>query len=158
MKKRLFIIVVASACLLGSVLYLKINPPLSANGITYYQDDKTKRVVQIVNSGFADITLNNVLVNGIKAKKVELATSRSNHMIAGGGLDENPHITFHKINEVKVKPELPHKDQQELYEKDDRKVIKDYGLRVWGNEVPERLKITYTYLFIPFTLEVDVTE
>ncbi|WP_078549249.1 hypothetical protein [Litchfieldia alkalitelluris] len=79
-------------------------------------------------------------------------------MVAGGGLDEDPYITFHKINELEIQPALPLDEQNRLYEMDDRQIIKHYGLRAFGNEVPERIAIKYTYLFIPYSLEVDVSE
>ncbi|WP_133058602.1 hypothetical protein [Halalkalibacter urbisdiaboli] len=159
LKKTLLIIGgILVFLLLGSFIYLKTNPPLSANGISFYLDDETKRVVEIVNSGFANIKLKNVLVNGNKAENVELGASRTNHMVAGGGLDEDPYITFHKINKLEIQPELPLDEQKGLYEIDDRQIIKHYGLRVFGNEVPEKINIKYTYLCIPYSLEVDVTE
>lgn len=154
-KKVLIIGGILFFLLLGCFIYLKANPPLSASGISFYSDDETKRVVVIVNSGFTDIKLKNVLVNGNKAENVELGVSRTNHMVAGGGLDEDPYITFHKINELKIQPELPH---EKRYEMDDRQIIKHYGLRFWGNEVSEKINIKYTYLFIPYSLEVDVKE
>ncbi|SDP81679.1 hypothetical protein [Halobacillus aidingensis] len=156
--KRLPIANILVFLVLGIFIYLKANPPLSANGISFYQDNETKRVVEIVNSGFADIKLKNVLVNGNKAENVELGASRTNHMVAGGGLDEDRYITFHKINELEVQPELPLEELRGLYEKDDRQIIKHYGLAVIGNEVPEKINIKYTYLYIPYSLEVNVTE
>ncbi|MFC7063818.1 hypothetical protein [Halobacillus seohaensis] len=144
--------------LLGSIIYLKANPPLSSNGISFYADDEKKRVVEIVNSGFANINLQNVLINGNKAENVELGASRTNHMVAGGGLEEDPYITFHKINKIEVQPELSPEEQKALYEEDDRKIIKHYGLRAFGNEIPEKITIKYMYSFIPYSLEVDVTE
>jgi hypothetical protein len=159
LKKALLIIGgILVFTLLGSLIYLKVNPPLSANGISFYPDDETKRVVEIENSGFANIKLKNVLVNGNNAENVELGASRTNHMVAGGGLDEDPYITFHKINKLEVQPKLPSQEQKELYEKESRQTIKHYALRAFGVEAPEKINIKYTYLFIPYSLEVDVTE
>lgn len=112
---------------MGCFIYLKANPPLSANRISIYPDHETKRVVRIVNSGFADIILINVLVNGNESENVEWGASRTNHMVAGGGLDEDPYITFHKVNKLEIQPELPLDEQNRIYEIDDRQVIKHYG-------------------------------
>ncbi|KGX87120.1 hypothetical protein N783_10460 [Pontibacillus marinus BH030004 = DSM 16465] len=144
--------------LCGCFIYLKSNPPLSSKGVSFYADYETKRVVEIENNGFANLKLKDVLVNGFKAEKVELGVSRSNHMIAGGGLDEDRYITFHKLSELEIQPVLPLDEQRKLYQKGDKKIIKHYGLRVFGNEVPKTLNIKYTYLGIPYSLEVDVTE
>ncbi|AYC30330.1 hypothetical protein [Paenisporosarcina cavernae] len=144
--------------LLGSIIYLKANPPLEANGISFYPDDKTKRVIEITNFGLANINLENVLVNGNNSENVELGISRTNHMVVGAGLDKDPYITFHKINELEIHPALPLDELNELNEMDDRRIIKHYGLRTFGNEVPEKITIKYTYLFIPYSLDVDVTE
>ncbi|MBT2680648.1 hypothetical protein J7E38_16685 [Bacillus sp. ISL-35] len=144
--------------LVASLIYLKANPPLSANGISFYEKDDTKRVVELVNSGFADIKLKEVLINGNKPESVELWASTTNHMVAGGGLDDDPFITFYKINEIEIQPKLSQEEQNKLYEMEDREVIKHYGLRVFGNEAPEKINITYNYLLIPYSLEVDVME
>ncbi len=127
-------------------MYIKMNPPLSAPGITYDIRDETKRVIQIVNDGFANCNLKSVLVNGNAAQQVELGVSRTNHMVLGAGVEEDPNITFHDIQEFQVQPKGLA----------DKHVIKHYGLRVFGKENPEYIKIKYTYLGIPYTLEVDV--
>lgn len=139
-------------------MYLKANPPLSSNGMTFYSDDETKRVVEIINNGFANIKINKVLVNGKKAKKVELGASRTSHLVIGGGLDRDPYITFHNIIELEVQPALSPEEERRLSEKGDKKIIKHYGLRIVGNEVPETINIKYTYLGIPFSLNIDVTQ
>lgn len=159
LKRKLLITGLIFVFLLwGCFIYLKSNPPLSSKGISFYADDETKRVVEIENNGFANLKLKHVLVNGFKSEKVELGVSRSNHMVAGGGLDEDPYLTFHKLNELEIQPMLPLEEKRRLYQKGDKKIIKHYGLRVFGNEAPKTLHIKYSYLGIPYSLEVDVTE
>jgi hypothetical protein len=157
LKKTSLIIGFVSVFLVLSIfIYIKFNPPLSANGVSSFSEDEMKRVVEIVNSGFANINIKSVLVNRNKAQNVELGASRTNHLVIGGGLEEERYITFHNFNELEVQPELPIEELKRLNEKGDTKIIKHYGLLVFGNEVPEKIMIKYTYLGFPFSLEVDV--
>jgi hypothetical protein len=155
LKKVSIIIGVAFVFLLLSIfIYLKLNPPLSTPGYSSYSDDKMKRIVEIVNSGFANIKIKSVLINGNKAQKVDLGASKTEHLVAGAGIEEDPNITFHNINDLEVQP-VVERDKLSLKGKD---LIKHYGLRVYGNEVPKKVMIKYNYLGIPFSLEVSVKE
>lgn len=80
-------------------------------------------------------------------------------MVAGAILEED-HITFHNIKEFDVEPRLTPEEITRIIEeeKGDRQTIIHYGLRVFGNEIPEKITIKYTYLGIPYSLEVDVKE
>ena len=159
LKKTSLIIGFLSVFLVLSIfMYITVNPPLSANGVSSFSDDKMKIVVEIVNSGFSNIKIKSVLVNGNNAQNIELGVSRTNHLVIGGGLEEDRYITFHNINELEVQPELPIEELKRLNEKRDTQIIKHHGLRVIGKEIPEKIMIKYTYLGIPFSLEVDVKE
>lgn len=157
MRKRYLLIATIIFLLLGSIIvYLKANPPLSALGVSYYADDETKRVIQLVNSGLVNIKLNTVLVNGNDKSKVELGVTRSNHMVMGGGLDEDPTITFHAINKFPIKPVLSPEEFMEKVNQGELQSIKQYGIRILGLEEPKVVTIKYTYLGFPLSLEVDV--
>jgi hypothetical protein len=80
-------------------------------------------------------------------------------MVSGTILDEDQ-ITFHNINEFSVKPRLTPEEITRIKEeeKGDKQTIIHYGLRITGNEPPEKITIKYTYLGIPFSIEVDVKE
>jgi len=159
LKKNFFISVFIIVVLLGSLLlYLKIHPPLSFSGITNYTEDDKKRVIEIVNTGFVNVELNTVLVNGRDKGKVELGVSRSNHMIMGSGLDEDPTITFHSIDEFPIKPESNSEDRTERINQDELQSIKFYGIRIFGHEEPKEITIKYKYLGMPFSLEVDTVK
>jgi hypothetical protein len=93
LKKASLVVVFTYILFAASFVYLKANPPLSSSGVSFYGDEETKRVVEIVNSGFANIKIKDVLVNGNKAQNVELGASRTNHLVAGEGLDEDQYIT-----------------------------------------------------------------
>ncbi|WP_227396118.1 hypothetical protein [Jeotgalibacillus aurantiacus] len=146
------------ALLLVSVIYLKFNPPLSANGVSFYADDETKRVIEIINDGFTDVSLRQVMADEKKVEQTELGIGRSNHIIAGDGLDEDPYISFHNINEYAIQPALSSEELNDLYTVEDTQVVKHYGLRTFGDHSPQKITIDYTYLFLPSTLEVDVSE
>ena len=84
MKKNFFISVFIIIVLVGSLfLYLKTHPPLSYSGITDYTEDEKKRVIEIENTGFVNVELNAVLVNGRDKGKVELGVSRSITLLWG---------------------------------------------------------------------------
>lgn len=159
MKKIILLIGIISILFVVSFIYLKSNPPLTVTGKTYYTYEETKRIVSIENNGFTDIKLKNVLVNGKKAKNVELGVSRTLQMV-GGTIRDGEQITFHNINEFAVKPRLQDEEITRIIEdeKGDRQTIIHYGVRVTGNEPPEKITIKYTYLGIPYSLEVDVKE
>lgn len=155
-SRYVLVVVVIFISIVGSIVFFKTTSPLSSTGITFYDADETKRGVEIVNSGFANISIQKVLVNGNEARKVELGASRTNHLVVGEGIEKVPYITFHNINELEVKPELTAEKLKELNEKDDNETIRHYGLRVIGNEVPEIITIEYKYLGILYSLDVDV--
>lgn len=157
MKKIFLTIVILIVGLMAVfVIYIKSNPPLSSPGFSGYVD-KTLKVIEIENSGFVDIKINKVLVNGNEPRKVELGVSRSSLIVGGGaGLDENLYVSFHKINDFKIKPKLTPKEQKERFENGDLKSIKHYGLRVYGKEEPEEITVSYTYLGVPLKLIVNV--
>lgn len=134
---------------------LKIYPPLSSWGFTSFADQETKKVVEIVNSGYVPIKIKRVLVNENEAKEVELGVSTSNHMVLGAGIDEEPTITFHNILQVKVQPKP---SQEELNDLTITDIARHYGLRVTGNEIPEIITIQYSYFGIPFELDIDVQD
>ncbi|UTW69502.1 hypothetical protein KHA80_22510 [Anaerobacillus sp. HL2] len=69
----------------------------------FYTYEETKRIVEIENKGFANIKLKNVLINGKKAKNVELGVSRTLQIVGGQFIVDQ--ITFHIINEFD-KPRL----------------------------------------------------
>lgn len=159
MKKNFFISLFIIVVLLGSLfLYLKMHQPLSYSGITNYAEDDKKRVIEIVNTGFVNVELNTVLVNGRDKGKVELGVGRSNHMIMGSGLDEDPTITFHSIDEFPIKPESNSEDSAERINQDGLQSIKFYGIRIFGHEEPKVITIKYKYLGMPFSLEVDTVK
>lgn len=159
LKKLFLVIGVISFLFLVGFIYLKANPPLAVPGITFYTYEETKRIVSIENNGFTSIKLKNVLVNGKKAKNVELGVSRTLQMVSGT-IRDGEQITFHNINEFDVKPRLRDEEITRIIEeeKGDRQTIIHYGLRVTGNEPPEKITIKYTYLGIPYSIEVDVKE
>ncbi|MDX1805865.1 MAG: hypothetical protein R3267_02410 [Paenisporosarcina sp.] len=159
MKKNFFISIFIIIVLVGSLfLYLKTHPPLSYSGITDYTEDEKKRVIEIENTGFVNVELNAVLVNGRDKGKVELGVSRSNHIIMGSGLDEDPAITFHSIDEFPIKPQSNSEERAEKINKDELQSIKFYGIRIFGHEEPKVITIKYKYLGMPFSLEVDTVK
>ena len=143
---------------MASVLfYIKLHPVLLVGAISWNKYDDTIRWFEIGNEGVFSIKLKSVLVNGTKTpEKVELGISRSLHVVSGGGLDEDPDITFHNIDEYRIKPRLSPKKLGELAEIHDRAVIKNYGIRINHDEPLENAIIKYTYLGIPFTYKKDL--
>lgn len=137
------------------VTYLKMNPPLESSGITFYSDRKHVRVIEIENKGFTDLRIKEVLVNGDQAKHVELGVSTTNHIVAGGGLDEDPNITFHSIEDLPIPPALTPEEKKELAEQGNTTQPRHFGLRITHDKKIETISVQYTYFFIPYKLEVD---
>ena len=135
-----------------------MHPPLSYSGITNYTVDDKKVVIEIENTGFVNVELNTVLINGSDKGKVQLGVSRSNHMIMGSGLDEDPTISFHSIDEFPIIPESNSEDSTERMNPDELQSIKFYGIRIFGHEEPKAITIKYKYLGMPFSLEVDTVQ
>ena len=156
---KIFIAILIVFIVSGFIVYIKIHPPLSGGGITWNQYDDTTRVLEIINEGSANIELKSVLVNNTETpEKVELGVSRSMHIVLGGGLDEDPDITFHDISEYKIIPRARYSSEEmdKLVEAHDRTVIKSYGIRIDHNKPLENVIIKYRYYWIPFTYEIDV--
>lgn len=135
-----------------------MHPPLSYSGITNYTVDDKKVVIGIENTGFVNVELNTVLINGSEKGKVQLGVSRSNHMIMGSDLDEDPTISFHSIDEFPIIPESNSEDSTERMNPDELQSIKFYGIRIFGHEEPKLITIKYKYLGMPFSLEVDTVQ
>ncbi|GAA0339908.1 hypothetical protein GCM10008967_32860 [Bacillus carboniphilus] len=159
MRKRLIIFVIIFLNIfVGRYLYIKAHPPLMVSGFSSYADNEWKKVIEIVNKGSSDVFLQNALVNGKEPPIHELGVSRSNHLVIGSGLDEDPNITYHPIKELAVHPKLSTEKLRILYDQKDREVIKHYGIRVIGNEIPEVITIEYRYMGILFAVHIDVRE
>lgn len=155
-KKVIWMLVVSIIIVLGLFMYIKHNPPLLSCGVSSMRGDACE-LVEIVNCGFADISLEKVLVNnGEKPMKVELGVSRTDHLVLGAGLDEDPYVTFHNIREYKVKPELSVEERKKLVENKDKKIIKHYGLCLSHDKPLKKIIIIYRYLGIQFEHEKDI--
>lgn len=152
LKVSLIFNIIVIVCLF---ILLKIYPPLSSGGYVSFSDQETKKVVEIINSGYVHIKIKKVLVNGIEAKQVDLGVSTSNYMVMGGDFEDEPTITFHEIHQINVQPKP---DPEQLYDLSITNIARHYGLRVTGHVVPEILTIHYSYFGIPFELDIDVQE
>ena len=152
LKVVLILISIVFICI---IVLLKINPPLSSSGYTSFPDHEKKKIVEVVNSGYVHIKMNKVLVNGKEAKQAELGVSTSNQMVLGGGIDEEPTITFHEIHQINVQPKSA---PEQLHDLSITNIARHYGLRVTGNEIPEKITIQYSYFGIPFELDIDVRD
>ncbi|MBP3966535.1 hypothetical protein [Paenibacillus lignilyticus] len=144
--------------LIGLYILVKSNPPLVSNGLTSNPNDNTYGIVEVQNVGFVDIVLKQVLVNeSEEPKKVDLGVSRSNHLVLGGELDSDPNITFHAINELKIKPALSPAELKKLVANNDREVIRNYGIRIQHDNPIRQITVKYNYFMIPFTFRKDVS-
>jgi hypothetical protein len=152
-KKKIGYIIFLSIIILAYV-YLTLNSPLVSNGTMGNQNDKSIKLIELENFGFADIVIKDVLVNETEPPKtVELGISRSNHMVT---IANDPEITFHSINKYKIKPRLSGEEMQRLDDENDNETIRHYGLKISLDKPIESVTVKYTYLLIPFTLHKDV--
>ncbi len=160
MTKRLIQVGVSlfALIIIGLIVFVKSNPPLVSDGLTWNPNDKTFKLIEVQNIGFTDILLKQVLVNeSEEPKKVELGVSRSDHMVKGGELDSDSNITFHAINEHKIHPVLSSAERKTLNDNDDRETIRHYGIRIKHDKPIQQIIIEYNYLQVPVTLRKDVS-
>ncbi|MCC5910077.1 MAG: hypothetical protein JJT76_06535 [Clostridiaceae bacterium] len=110
--------------------------------------------MSISNRGFVKIYLREVVINdGERPKNVEVGGSRTSHMVLGGGLVEDPYITFHDIGELFIYPELTEEAKEELFRSKRTNTIIHSGIRIYNDEPIEKITSNYRYFRIPFTLE-----
>jgi hypothetical protein len=60
-------------------------------------------------------------------------------MVAGGGLDEDPNITFHSIDKFPIKPQLTSSEITEQVKQGELESIKQYGIRIYGQDKPKEV-------------------
>jgi hypothetical protein len=160
---QVFILIIA-ILLVGSLLYLKINPPLDIRGVsanakqvgnnTNIEENQFVIVANPENKGFANIRIKDVFVNSSeKPNRLELGIGRSNYMVLVSEVfgDSNEGISFHKIDEYPIKP-LATTQSEEV----DSNTIKHYGIVVFHDEKINNLTVKYSFLGIPFEKELDL--
>ncbi len=136
------------------LIFVKFNPPLVSNALTWNPNDNTFVLIEVQNFGFLDVEVKQVLVNDNEIpKKVELGISRSNHLVTGGELENNPDITFHTIDDQKIHPQLSDKEQKELNNNSEK--IRHYGIRIEHTKPIKQITVKYSYLLIPFTMKKE---
>jgi len=151
--------------LIGTFLYMKMNPPLDIRGISANAEQAGNRssdegnsfviVANPENNGLANIRIKDILINSNeKPNRVELGVGRSNHMVmvihALGNIDEGD-ISFHEIDEYPIKP-LSTLQSEEM----DSNTIKRYGIAVSHDEKINNLVVKYRYLGIPLEKRVKI--
>lgn len=158
MKKqiRLMTYSILLLILITLVIIFLNNPPLSYNGLTNEMDKKSI-IIEVKNTGFTKLNIKEVIINHTEQpNQLKLGVSHSNHLVAGGMLDEDPHILFLNINEHSIYPALSAEEQIKLNTLNDFSKPRHYGIRVQYNNAVEHVTIKYTYFFIPFTLDVEI--
>lgn len=75
--------------------------------------------------------------------------SRSFHMVAGAGIDEDSDITFHNIDAYRIKPEPNREKREQLIRMGERNTIFHYGLKVSHHNTVESITIKYRCFGIP---------
>jgi hypothetical protein len=164
-KVQIFIGIIV-ILLVGSLLYLKINPPLDILGVsanakqagndTNIEENQFVIVANPENKGFSNIRLKEVIVNSNeKPNRIELGVGRSNYMVmvthALGNMGEG--ISFHEKGEYPIKPLSTVQSEEVVSD-----TIKHYGIAVFHDEKINNLVVKYSYLGIPFEKELDLRE
>jgi hypothetical protein len=156
--KKIWIITLISLCtiLIAIRFYLDKNPPLKSSGLTQ-SNASNEIILEMNNVGIANIQLSKVLINGKELPhKLELGVSRTSHMVLGGGLDEDPNISFHPITELPIEKELTPESKRELIGSGDKSAIFHYGLRLNHNEPIKNITIHYQYVGLNLSIERDI--
>jgi len=162
-KKRPLLVLALVALLLVAAAagYVYRNPPLSTPGWSISNIDEGAVVVHLVNNGFFNISLKEVVINGHESPtRVELGTSTSGLMVMGGP-DEHPDITFHGISEVKIQPELTGNKMDKAIQAllaGERGHIFHYGIVINHASTVKTVTIKYSYLGMNFEHQRAVRE
>lgn len=110
----------------------------------------------IENNGFARLRLEKVYINENEIPEVaELGIGRTNAMVQMLTPSENEKngVSFHKLDEFYIKPNLTPKQIENLSPQD-KEIIKHYGIWIQNFGKPiNKITIQYRYLGIPFTYQ-----
>jgi len=130
--------------------------PLKVNGITRGNDENKMIVLELLNNGYFDVELIDVMVNNnFSLQKVELGVSHSLHLMSGGGLDEDPYIKFVPITDQKIKPDLS--PEEKIVKNESKNYPIHYGIRIISNDPITQVKVKYKYFGYTYTkmMELD---
>ena len=146
MLKRIGVLLGILLVIIGiGFVVLKMNPPLTAHGITYYSGDQLGRSVEIKNNGVRNITIKQLIVDEKIENHAQLGSSTNGRLILGANLEEDPQVKFTSLVESII---APYSEEQQNH----------YGIHVITEKSPEQMQIRYTYFMIPFQLTVNVKE
>lgn len=162
MKRAGIILLILVAGVSLFLWYIKANPPLNIMswGTVDYTDNQGLRGIEITieNNGFMSLRLEKVYINENETPEAaELGISRI-AMVQMLTPNENSEkgISFHKLDEFPVKPQLTPKQTEKLSSQD-KKVINNYGIWVQNFDKPiDKITIKYRYLGMPFTLQMSL--
>ena len=158
MRKRKWLLisgVIIVSVAAAFIVFVINQSPLKVNSITSVNDGNKIIVLGLVNKGYFDVELIDVMVNNnISLQKVELGVSHSLHAVAGGGLDEDPDIKFVPIIEHKIKPDLSPEEKRVKTESKNYPI--HYGIRMLSNDPITDVKVKYKYFGYTYTKSVTL--
>ncbi|WP_397538104.1 hypothetical protein [Rummeliibacillus pycnus] len=155
MKKKLWILVLILAIIIGGIYFLvKLNPPLEIGTITSTEDNESV-VVGIGNKGFQEVKILDVSVNNndIPSKtKIQVSNALKGFIITDNYNNEEARkYGFANIEDVAIKVgTAPSSNFEKL---DNRTASKNdgiYGISVTHNKEINKVHIKYSYLGISF--------
>ncbi|WP_227939943.1 hypothetical protein [Alkalihalobacillus deserti] len=158
-KIIMFSIIIIAVILVGIFSFIKFNPPL-VSGIVGATNDYNAVVVEIGNKGFAEVKVDNVLVNGNEEPlnlKMQVSNPLKGFIITDTFDEEAKEYGIHDIENVTIKPNTSPSAQLEKVNNgtattDD----KSYGISVIHNKEIETVNIKYSFLGISFDKTVTV--
>ncbi len=154
LKKKIIIAVVLIIILgLGLTLILFLNSkPLRIGGYTEYANTKDKKIyIELVNNGWFDIHLKDVLINNKKPSELQLVISFSGQLVSAG-IEDNPLTKSINIDAAPIHPKLKQEEVREALKTNTTPI--DYGIGFNHGEEVKVIKIKYKYMGFTFIKEV----
>ncbi|KJS18971.1 MAG: hypothetical protein VR72_21070 [Clostridiaceae bacterium BRH_c20a] len=115
----------------------------------------TDVIIELVNQGFSDITISEIMVNGNNTlpSNVKIAVGR-NKPVNASGFHEDALISFHNLNDFNISPKsklLSFEENREIKE------INHYGIRIQHETKIDNVTIYYKYFGISLKKEIQIS-
>ncbi|MFT4145194.1 MAG: hypothetical protein QM644_12125 [Mobilitalea sp.] len=156
LKRKIIIAVIVLVILgLGLTLVLFLNSkPLRIGGYTEYNNSEDKKVyIELVNNGWFDIHLKEVLINNKKPSELQLVISYTGQLVSAG-IEDDPLTKSINIDSAPIHPKLAAEEFEEAVKTKTTPI--NYGIKVNNEETIEVVKIKYKCLGFTFKKEFNL--
>lgn len=156
MLKNKIMITAVLIILLGlglTFIFFLNSKPLQIGGYSEYSNSEDKKIyIELVNNGWFDIHLKEVLVNK-KPSEIKLVISYTGQMVSAG-IEDDPLTKSINIDAAPIHPKLTVEEVEEAIKTKTTPI--DYGLGINNEEVIENIMIKYKCLGFTFKKEFNL--